>query len=539
MNKQAEQAEQANKQADKGQGQALRHAVYARTSRDDPDDPRLSTSSQVLEAEAMAGGIDPLLKFVEISRSGSLPPTRWISSGKPTKANHRPELERLMKAIETGKVNALIVYRRDRLFRNLELSLRFYHFLQSHNVKLYATGENVGDGVGGELAVNILMVFAEHFLKISKENTRKAKQRQKREGLKMGHCPLGYRETGVKGQAEIDPTTKPVVLEVFSMWNSGKAKKEIGRFLIENSPSKKSRLNKYAVNYDQTIVCMLKNPAYIGMAYGEHGELIPSKAYPAIMPIPEWEFAQQNLQTRKGTKAKAHGYQYVMSGLLRCGYCGASMFAQPKYTTKYLKQHKTAKQIFVFRCRTPHKTLGNHPAQIQVFRWEDWALENYCYPEPVEDTFTLQDDLRLQLDSITERQKFIDAQLADVQSGLTLERYKKMTTLLQEKAKQIESEIEQTMIRRETQIQTAKQIQDAREEWLFDLSYDVKRKVLQDRIERIDVYQDHVRVTETGGEIAVYPIIKRFDSKSSKNANRQNFLLPDDTTAYASSLEWH
>ena len=122
------------KPADKPALQSQRCAIYARTSRDDPEDPRLSTSSQVLEAEKriadLGGTLDRKYIYIDVGISGSRPPTRWLhQKTKSNKANHRPELEKLMSAIDRRDVDAVVCFRRDRLFRNLEMALRFYRFL--------------------------------------------------------------------------------------------------------------------------------------------------------------------------------------------------------------------------------------------------------------------------------------------------------------------------------------------------------------------------------------------------------------------------
>jgi DNA invertase Pin-like site-specific DNA recombinase len=116
---------------------AVRAAVYARTSSDDLSDPKLSTSSQVQDGRTLAETLGMTVAdesvFIDMDLSGSLPPTRW-QTHRRTLHNHRPALERLMVAIESGKVQAVVIRKRDRLFRHLEDSLRFFRFLETHKV---------------------------------------------------------------------------------------------------------------------------------------------------------------------------------------------------------------------------------------------------------------------------------------------------------------------------------------------------------------------------------------------------------------------
>ena len=88
----------------------IKSAIYARTSSDDKKNPKLSTENQIEACEKKAD----LNKYefaqehyIELSLSGSLPPTRWCTKKNKTEKNHRPELERLMADIDSDSVNAI------------------------------------------------------------------------------------------------------------------------------------------------------------------------------------------------------------------------------------------------------------------------------------------------------------------------------------------------------------------------------------------------------------------------------------------------
>ena len=174
-------------------------AIYCRTSVDDKNDPKLSTSSQQKDGMKIARSLNFKVKtdhvFLDIGISGARPPTRW-QERCINKLNHRPELERMMQSIEQGEIQAVIVRKRDRLFRSLELSLKFFKFMEEYNIQLHATSEkiNLDGSASSRLELTLMMAVAEFQLQTTRENILQAKRRQKAEGLKMCGCDvLGYR----------------------------------------------------------------------------------------------------------------------------------------------------------------------------------------------------------------------------------------------------------------------------------------------------------------------------------------------------------
>jgi len=185
-----------------------RAAIYCRTSRDDHDDPRLSIGTQIENGKALAlkQGFDVADEhiFIDQGLSGKLPPTRWQNS-KLTKKNHRPGLEGAMVALESDVVQALVIRHRDRLCRSLRLSIDLFGFFESLRAELYATDDTIAvtDNATARLQLHLLMSIAQYHMDVTQEAVRKAKERQKAEGLKMGPVfTLGYLEGPIPGRRE-------------------------------------------------------------------------------------------------------------------------------------------------------------------------------------------------------------------------------------------------------------------------------------------------------------------------------------------------
>lgn len=57
--------------------------------------------------------------------------------------SERPALSRLKKDILDGKVDVLLVWKIDRLFRKTSYLLEFIEFLKKHNVNFVSKNENI------------------------------------------------------------------------------------------------------------------------------------------------------------------------------------------------------------------------------------------------------------------------------------------------------------------------------------------------------------------------------------------------------------
>lgn len=249
-------------------------AIYCRTSVDDRNDPRLSTGNQQKDGLELARSLNFDIKpdhvFLDIGISGSKPPARW-QERRLTRLNHRPELERMMQSIEQGDIQAVIVRKRDRLFRSLELSLKFFKFMEEHNIQLHATGEkiNLDGSASSRLELTLMMAVAEFQLQTTRENILQAKRHQKAEGLKMCGCDvLGYRDGEKKGTCEIVPGEAAIAGDIFDRYIAGASLKSLSIHLREMGVrSGKS----WHVSHISRII---DNPSYIGMAENGDGELI-------------------------------------------------------------------------------------------------------------------------------------------------------------------------------------------------------------------------------------------------------------------------
>jgi len=104
-------------------------------------------------------------------------------SGRET----RPELERLKNDVATGRYQVIVIWKLDRIFRNLKELLILLDLLEEWDVKLVSATENLDTGTAaGKLAFHILGAMAEYESNAISERTKLGLSRVKKEGTLLG-----------------------------------------------------------------------------------------------------------------------------------------------------------------------------------------------------------------------------------------------------------------------------------------------------------------------------------------------------------------
>ena len=156
-------------------------AVYTRLSRVMQNIPSYSLEFQPERAEQYARdkGAKVILNYLDGDMSG--------------KNSHRPDLQRLIRDVKSGKVRVVVVHRLDRLYRNLESLLRIVRLFRKYRVRLMSVEEQIDtDSWWGRIVLAVLGALAEAYVWQASEHARIAKLYRLYHGLANGRIPLGY-----------------------------------------------------------------------------------------------------------------------------------------------------------------------------------------------------------------------------------------------------------------------------------------------------------------------------------------------------------
>jgi DNA invertase Pin-like site-specific DNA recombinase len=127
----------------------------------------------------------------------------------------RPAMKRLLKDIQEGKIDVVVVYKIDRLTRSLTDFSRMIEVFEHHNTSFVSVTQqfNTTNSMG-RLMLNILLSFAQFEREVTGERIRDKITASKKKGMWMGGIPpLGY---DVKDRClAINPKEAKLIQQVF------------------------------------------------------------------------------------------------------------------------------------------------------------------------------------------------------------------------------------------------------------------------------------------------------------------------------------
>ena len=252
----------------------LRVAAYARVSTD------LDSQETSIENQC-----DHYKSLIEANPAWELAGIYAESGVSGTKADTRPELQRLMQDCEAGAVDVIVTKSISRFARNTSECLSMVRELTSLGIRLIFEKENIDtETMESEFLLTLLAAFAESESQSISSNQKWSIRRRFQAGTyKGGKVPYGYRRTK-KGYI-IHPAEAATVRRIFYALADGKGTLVIARKLNEE------RIPTWTESYkgleaqgkwrSNSIIAIAKNEFYTGdrkafarlMEAAENGEI--------------------------------------------------------------------------------------------------------------------------------------------------------------------------------------------------------------------------------------------------------------------------
>jgi len=239
--------------------------------------------------------------------------------------------QRLLRDVEAGKVDVVVVYKVDRLSRSLLDFAKLVEIFDRHGVSFISVTQhfNTTDSMG-RLTLNILLSFAQFEREIIAERIRDKIAAAKRRGKQCGGRPvLGY--DLVDGKLAINPEEAQLVRHIFRRFLRIGSATQLARELNAQGHTTKSWTTKRGKRRagrpwnKSHLYRMLNNPKYIGevthkgQVYpGEHEAIIDRELWDKVHSI----LAKNHRGRAAGTRARTPA---MLKGLIRCGHCDTSM----------------------------------------------------------------------------------------------------------------------------------------------------------------------------------------------------------------------
>ena len=219
---------------------------------------RVSTREQAEQGYSLEAQKRACEKFA--SNSGYEVDRIFIEKGESAKTQNRTELLKLLRYAAQNKkrLSALIVYKFDRLTRNLSDQIELITKFSSLGVRILSATENNENTAVGKLMRNIIGAFAQFDNDAKGERTREGMKQAVREGRWCWNAPKGYTSSRDHlGKPILVPTDEKVFIkEAFLLAETGLYRQTeiVNRLRRKGFSMSKSLLNR-----------ILQNPLYAGL----------------------------------------------------------------------------------------------------------------------------------------------------------------------------------------------------------------------------------------------------------------------------------
>lgn len=305
------------------------------------------------------------------------------------KTGTNADREKFLLMIEDGgrkRFKNLIVHKLDRFSRDKHDAVIYKRKLKVNGVKIFSVTENLDDSPESQMLESLLEGMAQYY---SSNLAREVMKGMKESAYKCTHLggipPLGYNVDPETKKYVVDEIEAAIIRIIFEKYADGVGYNQILSYL--NGMGYRSKHNKpFGKN---SLNSILKNEKYVGnFTFNKKLEKdVSGKRNPQLKPKEEWIVVKNGLpaiidedtfnrvqakiahNSRNGGKFKAREI-YLLSGLIFCGECGASMYGNTRKCGRNKSRYSS------YRCsdRANHKGCSNKELRREY-------LENYVLEE--------------------------------------------------------------------------------------------------------------------------------------------------------------
>ncbi|MFH1844883.1 MAG: recombinase family protein, partial [bacterium] len=306
--------------------ESVRGAVYTRVSTPDQAEGEFSSIDHQREAgESFIAG--------QASNGWVVSTTQYDDAGFSGSNTDRPALDRLLQDVAAGLVDAIVVYRLDRISRPIFDFARIIRHLNQHGCAFVSITEQFDTSTPqGKLHLNMMLSFSEFERELISARTRdKVIAARKRGRWTGGIPPLGYDLLPEGGGLVVNPNEAERVRAIFRLyiqqesltgtlaelrerqWKTKSWTTKRGH-TREGVPFQKGSLRRLLTNVTYRGQVLCKGEVYDGLHEG-------------IVDDDLWDRVQRLLTTngRTGGSGAKNRHGALLRGLIRCANCDAAM----------------------------------------------------------------------------------------------------------------------------------------------------------------------------------------------------------------------
>ena len=338
------------------------------------------------------------------------------------KGSCRPAFEKLLADAKLKKFDVIVVDKVDRFYRHLGGLLTTLDQLNNYGVSFASVQERIDFTTPwGKLMLSVLGTLAEIYIDNLRQEVRKGKLQRARQGLWLGAMPFGYcnglcfKCTDPNGQGYcpdfgqpdkengktliLHPVESKIVLQAFEWYTSEEYSfrtiaDQLNKLTIQlpnnqlvpaRQKGAPGRSVPHSFNRD-VVRDLIGRMAYAGkityQGMDKDGKNQKRKkplhvfdaTHPAIIGMEMFEKAKEIRETRYRNSFRRNNRPirvYVLTGALRCGYCGGAMRGVSNAYRRYYVDGNQRDRT----CNCPQKTIYAEEIEKQIMDWINCIFE--------------------------------------------------------------------------------------------------------------------------------------------------------------------
>ncbi len=268
----------------------------------------------------------------------------FTDPGYSAKNTDRPDYQKMMTRLRTGEFSHLLVWKIDRISRNLLDFAEMYQELKQLGVTFVSKNEQFDTSNAiGEAMLKIILVFAELERNMTSERVTAVMLSRATNGQwNGGRVPYGYSYDKNTMEFSLDPVESKIALRIFETYEVRHSTLYIANMLNNEGLRTRSGAKWGSVGIHK----ILTNPFYYGayrynVRIGEHGPkrdasewvIIENHHVPLISKQRYDEIIYRMRRNKRGGNQKGQSVQkknsHIFAGMLECGECGAMLTSTP------------------------------------------------------------------------------------------------------------------------------------------------------------------------------------------------------------------
>ena len=402
----------------------------------------------------------------------------YIDGGYSGKDLNRPAIQRLIEDCKNHKIDAVFVFKLDRISRSQRDTLYLIEeVFNKYDVSFISMRENFDTSSPfGKAMIGVLSVFAQLERETILERTRIGLKKRAEAGLWRGggKIPFPYRYDRNTGTLVPIPEQVELLHKMISLYISGKSFNAIGDIVGMDESLVETRI--------LSITNTGKVPYRDEVFEGQHEAVVSDELYEEILRVNK---------VRSREKYERH---YLLSGKVYCGHCGA----------KYRYQ-KWGKRLIMY-CYSQQKSKPKYikDPNCKNKRWDTFEVEDAVLEELFKmildiDLFkhtfniasvNIKNELKARLDEI---KKQINNLLNFIASGIAVDETNKKITELEREKEQIEEKLLSSDKKEKDNKVSLNMITNLKATW-FDMDFDEQRRIIEHLIDKVVVNDNEINI---------------------------------------------